>query len=96
MISSAKVPARFLATTAEFMMPPKLGVIITCRKLTLARPITSASCSRRVWGMVKTTVFAPRLLATSETPVRVSSRAIPRVISGRYPGEPGTDTVYDS
>src|SRR5215217_657588 len=48
LISTVKIPARSPATTAEFVMPLKLGVIITCRKLTLARPITSANCSRRV------------------------------------------------
>ena len=74
LISTVKMPARSLATTAEFMMPLKLGVIITCRKLTLARPIISASCSRGTWGMARMTVFTPRLLARSETWVRVFSK----------------------
>jgi hypothetical protein len=77
LISTVKIPARSQATTAEFVMPLKLGVIITCRKLTLARPITSANCSRRVWGMAKMAVFTPRFLARYASSVRVFSKDDP-------------------
>jgi hypothetical protein len=61
--STPKVPARFLAVTAEVVTPPRFGMTITCSKLRRATATYVSRFSRRTWGMAKMAVSMPRSLA---------------------------------